>query len=72
MIESFVRPGLTSDIIELTSEHLVLVLTAMSIAIAIGVPARNSADPACGMEDGRCSPSRTCCRPFPAWRCSAS
>jgi len=34
-----VRPGLTSDIIELTSEHLVLVLSAMSIAIAIGVPA---------------------------------
>ncbi len=33
------RPGLTSDIIELTSEHLVLVLSAMSIAIAIGVPA---------------------------------
>ena len=33
------RPGLTSDIIELTSEHLVLVLSAMLIAIAIGVPA---------------------------------
>ncbi len=33
------RPGLTSDIIELTFEHLVLVVSAMSIAIAIGVPA---------------------------------
>ena len=37
--EIFVRPGLTSDIIELTFEHLVLVVSAMSIAIAIGVPA---------------------------------
>jgi osmoprotectant transport system permease protein len=34
-----VRPGLTSDIIELTLEHIVLVVSAMSIAIAIGVPA---------------------------------
>jgi osmoprotectant transport system permease protein len=34
-----VRPGLTSDIIELTSEHIVLVVSAMAIAIAIGVPA---------------------------------
>jgi osmoprotectant transport system permease protein len=34
-----VRPGLTSDILELTSEHIVLVLSAMSIAIALGVPA---------------------------------
>jgi osmoprotectant transport system permease protein len=34
-----VRPGLTSDILELTSEHVVLVLSAMSIAIALGVPA---------------------------------
>jgi osmoprotectant transport system permease protein len=33
-----VRPGLIHDILELTSEHLVLVLTAMGIAIAIGVP----------------------------------
>ncbi len=33
------RPGLTSDIIELTLEHIVLVVSAMSIAIAIGVPA---------------------------------
>lgn len=33
------RPGLTSDIIELTSEHIVLVVSAMAIAIAIGVPA---------------------------------
>jgi osmoprotectant transport system permease protein len=33
-----VRPGLIRDIIDLTSEHLVLVLTAMAIAIAIGVP----------------------------------
>lgn len=32
------RPGLLHDIFELTSEHLVLVLTAMGIAIAIGVP----------------------------------
>ncbi len=37
--EIFVRPGLTSDIIELTLEHIVLVVSAMSIAIAIGVPA---------------------------------
>jgi osmoprotectant transport system permease protein len=33
-----VRPGLLSQIIDLTLEHLTLVLTAMSIAIAIGVP----------------------------------
>jgi osmoprotectant transport system permease protein len=33
-----VRPGLIRDIIDLTSEHLVLVLTAMAIAIAIGLP----------------------------------
>lgn len=32
------RPGLIRDIIDLTSEHLVLVLTAMTIAMAIGVP----------------------------------
>ncbi len=37
MIE-LVRPGLSGEILDLTSEHLVLVLTAMSIAIAIGVP----------------------------------
>jgi osmoprotectant transport system permease protein len=39
MMKSRVRPGLTSDIIELTSQHIVLVLSAMSIAIALGVPA---------------------------------
>lgn len=33
------REGLLRDIIELTAEHLVLVLTAISVAIAIGVPA---------------------------------
>jgi len=33
-----VRPGLTSDILTLTSQHLILVVTAMSIAVAIGVP----------------------------------
>jgi osmoprotectant transport system permease protein len=33
-----VRAGLTQDILDLTSEHLVLVLTSMGIAIAIGVP----------------------------------
>jgi osmoprotectant transport system permease protein len=33
-----VRAGLTQDIIDLTSQHLALVATAMSIAIAIGVP----------------------------------
>jgi osmoprotectant transport system permease protein len=33
-----VRPGLLDDIVDLTSQHLVLVLTAMAIAIAIGVP----------------------------------
>lgn len=32
------RAGLTQDILDLTSEHLVLVLTSMGIAIAIGVP----------------------------------
>ena len=32
------RAGLTQDIIDLTSQHLALVATAMSIAIAIGVP----------------------------------
>lgn len=32
------RPGLIRDIIDLTSEHLVLVAIAMVIAIAIGVP----------------------------------
>ena len=32
------RPGLNRDIIELTWEHLVLVLTAMAIAVAIGIP----------------------------------
>lgn len=37
MIEA-VRPGLGGEILDLTLEHLVLVLTAMSIAIAIGVP----------------------------------
>jgi osmoprotectant transport system permease protein len=33
-----VRAGLFRDIVDLTSEHLVLVVTAMMIAIAIGVP----------------------------------
>jgi osmoprotectant transport system permease protein len=33
-----VRPGLLSQIIDLTLEHLTLVVTAMLIAIAIGVP----------------------------------
>ena len=32
------RAGLIQDIIDLTSQHLVLVLSAMAIAIAIGVP----------------------------------
>ena len=32
------RPGLLQDILELTSEHLILVATAMAIATAIGVP----------------------------------
>lgn len=32
------RSGLTEDILHLTSQHLLLVATAMSIAIAIGVP----------------------------------
>jgi ABC-type proline/glycine betaine transport system permease subunit len=32
------RPGLMQDILELTSEHFVLVLTSMAIAIAIGIP----------------------------------
>jgi osmoprotectant transport system permease protein len=38
MIRARVRTGLLRDIFDLTSEHLVLVLTAMIIAIAIGVP----------------------------------
>jgi len=33
-----VRSGLAQDILNLTSEHLVLVLSSMAIAIAIGVP----------------------------------
>jgi osmoprotectant transport system permease protein len=33
-----VRPGLAHDILDLTSEHLILVLTTMAIACAIGVP----------------------------------
>jgi len=33
-----VRAGLLNDIVDLTGQHLMLVLTAMSIAIAIGVP----------------------------------
>jgi osmoprotectant transport system permease protein len=32
------RPGLFGDILELTSEHFVLVLVSMAIALAIGVP----------------------------------
>jgi osmoprotectant transport system permease protein len=34
-----VRTGLFSDLLELTSEHIVLVATSMLIAIAIGLPA---------------------------------
>ena len=33
------RPGLAGDIVELTTQHIVLVAAAMAIAIAIGVPA---------------------------------
>jgi osmoprotectant transport system permease protein len=33
-----IRPGLAHDILELTSQHFVLVLVAMSIAAAIGIP----------------------------------
>jgi osmoprotectant transport system permease protein len=33
-----VRPGLTADIADLTSQHLILVFSAMAIAIAIGLP----------------------------------
>src|SRR6202795_1790384 len=32
------RPGLFDDILELTSEHFVLVLVSIAIAIAIGIP----------------------------------
>src|SRR5215472_12377428 len=32
------RPGLLDDILELTSEHFVLVLVSMAIAVAIGIP----------------------------------
>src|SRR5712671_4046679 len=32
------RPGLFNDILELSSEHFVLVLVSMAIAIAIGIP----------------------------------
>jgi osmoprotectant transport system permease protein len=32
------RPGLFEDILELTSEHFVLVLVSMVIAVAIGIP----------------------------------
>lgn len=32
------RPGLVDDIVDLTTQHLLLVLTAMAIAVAIGVP----------------------------------
>jgi osmoprotectant transport system permease protein len=35
---NFVRAGLIHDMIDLTSQHVVLVLSAMIIAIAIGVP----------------------------------
>ena len=65
-----VRAGLIRDIIDLTSEHLVLVLTAMAIAIAIGVPLGDPADAARRDGGGRCSESRTFCRPCRAWRCS--
>jgi osmoprotectant transport system permease protein len=33
-----VRPGLLPDIIDLTWEHLILVVSAMAVAIAVGVP----------------------------------
>jgi osmoprotectant transport system permease protein len=33
------RPGLASELLELTGEHMVLVLLAMAFALAIGVPA---------------------------------
>ncbi len=32
------RPGLASEVLELTGEHMVLVLLAMAFALAIGVP----------------------------------
>src|SRR5260370_15924518 len=32
------RPGLIQDIVQLTSEHFVLVLISMAIALAIGIP----------------------------------
>src|ERR1700724_3873855 len=32
------RPGLFDDILELTSEHFVLVLVSMAIAVLIGIP----------------------------------
>src|SRR5579864_7912753 len=32
------RPGLFEDILQLTSEHFVLVLISMAIAVAIGIP----------------------------------
>jgi len=32
------RPGLAQDIIDLTSEHFVLVLVSMGIACVIGIP----------------------------------
>jgi len=33
-----IRPGLAEDILDLTSQHLVIVLISMLIAIAIGIP----------------------------------
>ena len=65
------RSDLWSDILQLTAEHLLLVLNAMVVAIAIGVPlgiylTRRPQPRARG-----CSDSRTSCRPSPAWRCSA-
>lgn len=33
-----IRPGLFEDILQLTAEHFVLVLTSMAIALAIGIP----------------------------------
>jgi osmoprotectant transport system permease protein len=33
------RPGLASELLELTGEHMILVLLAMAFALAIGVPA---------------------------------
>ena len=39
-MKRIVRPGLTQDIVELTSQHLMLVLTALAVAIAYYVGAK--------------------------------